>query len=99
MAEQQLANREAPGQGVAAADVARIFVLALSFDTPGFRILHAVAPHPDYPLTDGRLQAEYGFDFSQHGPDRATILRRVRSESGLNLRAQKHHGGYFAGLE
>lgn len=89
----------APGQGVAAVDVARIFMLALSFDTAGFRLLHAVAPHLDYPLTDGRLQDEHGFTFSQHGPDRATILRRVHMEANLNLRAKEHHGGYYAGLE
>jgi uronate dehydrogenase len=87
----------APGEGIAAADMARLVLLALSFETPGYRLLHAVAPHPGYPTSDGRLATQHGFVFQQEGPDYPAILARLE-ESSLNARARALRGGYFAGL-
>jgi hypothetical protein len=84
----------APGQGIAAEDMNRIFLLALSFRTPGYRLFHAVAPHEGYPLSDGRLTRE-GFLFRQQGPGRAEIIARLERSPRLNAVARDHHGGDF----
>ncbi|MEO5706317.1 MAG: NAD(P)-dependent oxidoreductase [Alteraurantiacibacter sp.] len=88
-----------PGEGIAVADLARLVALVLDDDRPGFRLYHAVAPHPGYPLSDGRLRSELGFTFTEQGPDRATILARIEADPSLAPRARIYRGGHFAGYD
>jgi uronate dehydrogenase len=84
----------APGQGVTERDLARIVLLALSFDAPGFTLLHAIAPHDGYQQTDGRLRARHGFDFADPGPCAAAIFDRLGGEACPD--ARRFRGGDFA---
>ncbi len=59
-----------PGQGISANDFAALVRLALDQREPGFRIFHAVAPHPVQRLSDGRLEREHGFVFRDRAPER-----------------------------
>ena len=87
-------TKAAPGQGISHADLARVVLLALARDTPGFAMLHAVAPHDGYPLSDGRLAANFGFTFADHGPSAQAIFDRMDSEPDA---ANRHfRGGDFA---
>ncbi len=86
----------APGQGVSHADLARLCLFAIDHPPTGFDIWHAVAPHADYPLSDGRLARDHGFAFADHGPDAATIFARLVANRALSDAARRHHGGDFA---
>lgn len=86
----------APGQGVSHADLARLCLFAIDHPPTGFDIWHAVAPHADYPLSDGRLARDHGFAFADHGPDATTIFARLVANRGLSDAARRHHGGDFA---
>jgi uronate dehydrogenase len=57
-----------PARGISANDFAAIVRLALDEQRAGFRIFHAVAPHPRQRVSDGRLERDHGFTFR----DRAT---------------------------
>jgi uronate dehydrogenase len=89
-------SRATPGQGVSDGDLSRIFLVALSIRAPGYRLLHAVAPHEGYPLTDGRLERDYGFHYLDKGPDRSDIFARIATMKWLGELGRKHHGGIFA---
>lgn len=52
-----------PARGVTANDFAALVRLALDRQRPGFRIFHAVAPHPLQRISDGRLERDHGFTF------------------------------------
>ncbi|MCC7394929.1 MAG: NAD(P)-dependent oxidoreductase [Sphingomonadaceae bacterium] len=86
----------APGQGISFADLARLFLCAIEHPPTGFDIWHGVAPHADYPLSDGRLARDYGFSFADHGPDAATIFARLAADPTRSDAARRHHGGDFA---
>lgn len=85
-----------PGMGIAAEDFVGIVELALDQYAPGYRLFHAVAPHPGYPLSDGRLARDYGFRFAEPGPDRRTVLDAVDRSPTLDATGRVYHGGEFA---
>jgi hypothetical protein len=82
--------------GIAAEDFVGIVELALAQYSPGYRLFHAVAPHPGYPLSDGRLAREYGFKFVEPGPDRRVVMEAVERSPALDGVGRVYHGGEFA---
>lgn len=85
-----------PGMGIAAEDFVGIVDLALAQYAPGYRLFHAVAPHPGYPLSDGRLAREYGYRFAEPGPDRRAVMDAVERSPALDAAGRTYHGGDFA---
>lgn len=67
-------DRAPPARGITANDFAALVRLALDQRQPGFRIFHAVAPHPDQRVTDGRLEREHGFVFRDCVAPPASLL-------------------------
>lgn len=56
-----------PGQGVSERDLARLMLLVLGFENPGFTLIHAVSPAQGDAQSDGRLDA-LGFGFLDPDP-------------------------------
>lgn len=68
-----------PGQGISVNDFAALVRLALDQRAPGYRLFHAVAPHPMRRVSDGRLEREHGFVF------RDRVATRDSMPGGLAL--------------
>ena len=75
-------DRAPPARGITAGDFAALVRMALDISEPGFRIFHAVAPHPDQRVSDGRLERERGFVFRDCVPQPASVLPEPRRRWG-----------------
>jgi uronate dehydrogenase len=87
-----------PGQGVTANDLRRLVLAVLADDTPGFRLVHAVAPYPNDRATDGRLERYYGFSFEDRGSIPATHPDATSTPQSFGRRGHLLRGGTFADL-
>lgn len=87
-----------PGQGVTANDLRRLVLAILADETPGFRLVHAVAPYPNDCTTDGRLERCYGFSFEDCGSIHMTDPDATSSSQPVGRRGHLLRGGTFADL-
>jgi len=87
-----------PGQGVTANDLRRLVLAILADDTPGFRLVHAVAPYPNDRATDGRLERYYGFSFEDRGSIPATHPNATSTPQSFGRRGHLLRGGTFVDL-
>ncbi|MFK8250879.1 NAD-dependent epimerase/dehydratase family protein [Ancylobacter terrae] len=85
-----------PGLGIHEDDFSRLVLLALRTAGSGYRLWHAVAPHPGDSTTDGRLERDYGFTFAHMGPDTDARRRLIDGKTHLGPRGRRLRGGDFA---